>query len=74
MESRESVPASLRAILARLYKGQCQISGFSFLKRDGEPYFEVHHIDPLLGHHAKNVLVVCPNVHAQFTEISTADP
>jgi hypothetical protein len=67
VQSRESVPASLRVVLARLYGGRCQVSGFSFVKKDGQPYFELHHIDPLLGHHVKNVLVVSPNVHAQFT-------
>ena len=67
VSSREHIPASLRALLTRLYGGRCQVSGFSFLKRNGEPYFEVHHIDPLLGNHVKNVLVVSPNVHAQFT-------
>lgn len=64
---REHIPASLRRILTDLYHGCCQVSGFSFLKTDGEPYYEVHHIDPLLGHHVRNVLVVSPNVHAQFT-------
>ncbi|HEY3116339.1 MAG TPA: HNH endonuclease signature motif containing protein [Chloroflexota bacterium] len=66
-KSRELIPPSLRRLLASLYKGRCQVSGFSFLKRTGEPYFEVHHIDPLHGHHVKNVLVVSANVHAQFT-------
>jgi len=68
--ARDTVPPSVRLVLRRLYRGQCQVSGFSFLKSDGEPYFEVHHIDPLRGHHLKNVLVVCPNVHAQFTYAS----
>jgi hypothetical protein len=63
----ESIPTSLRVILAGLYEGRCQVSGFTFLKTDGQPYFEVHHINPNLGHHVKNVLVVSPNVHAQFT-------
>jgi len=66
-QSRESIPARLRVLLAGLHEGRCQVSGFSFLKTNGEPYFEVHHIDPLLGNHVKNVLVVSPNVHAQFT-------
>jgi len=64
---REQVPPSLRRILVGLYRGRCQVSGFSFLRKTGEPYFEVHHIDPVQGHHPKNVLVVSPNVHAQFT-------
>ena len=65
--NREHIPASLRSILTGLYRGRCQVSGFSFLKRNREPYFEVHHIDPQQGNHVKNVLVVSPNVHAQFT-------
>jgi hypothetical protein len=65
--AREHIPPALRQILTHFYHGQCQVSGFSFLKRDGEPYFEVHHIDALQGNHVKNVLVVSPNVHAQFT-------
>ena len=35
--------------------------------KNGNPYFEIHHIDPLKGNHFKNLLVVSPNVHAQFT-------
>lgn len=64
---RESVPPSLRNILMSIYNGRCQVSGFTFLKRNGTPYFEIHHILPLQGNHVKNLLVVCPNVHAQFT-------
>jgi hypothetical protein len=67
VSTREHVPAPLRRMLTSLYRGRCQVSGFSFLKKDGEPCFEVHHIDPFLGNHPKNVLVVSPNVYAQFT-------
>lgn len=63
---RESVPANLRALLQDIYKGYCQVCDFWFLKRDREPYFEVHHLDPGKGHHPKNVLVVCGNCHNQF--------
>ncbi|MDR2632393.1 MAG: HNH endonuclease [Treponema sp.] len=65
--SKESVPLSMRKILLSIYKGECQISGFTFLMKNGNPYFELHHINPLGGNHPKNLLVVCPNVHAQFT-------
>lgn len=65
--TRESVPISLRKILRNLYWGKCQLSGFSFLMKNGEPYFEVHHINPVQGNHIKNLLVVSPNIHAQFT-------
>ena len=64
---RESVPPSLRNILLSIYNGCCQVSGFTFLMRTDKPYFEIHHIRPLQGNHIKNLLVVSPNVHAQFT-------
>jgi hypothetical protein len=64
---RERVPCYLRNVLKTVYSGKCQISNFSFLGRNGEPYFEIHHIDPAKGNHIKNLLVVSPNVHAQFT-------
>ena len=67
VKSREKVPISLRIILLNLYHGKCQISGFTFIMKNGKPYFEIHHIDPLKGNHLKNLLVVSPNVHAQFT-------
>lgn len=66
----ETVPASLRRMLLSLYAGRCQVSGFTFLTKTGEPYFQVHHINPNQGDHVKNVLVVSPNVHAQFTYAS----
>ena len=68
--TRESVPASLRRILLELYSGKCQVSGFTFLTKSGAPYFETHHINPQAGNHVRNVLVVSPNVHAQFTYAS----
>ncbi|MDO9566181.1 MAG: hypothetical protein Q7J15_05535 [Candidatus Desulfaltia sp.] len=67
VKSREKVPISLRIILLNLYHGKCQISGFTFTMKNGKPYFDIHHIDPLKGNHLKNLLVVSPNVHAQFT-------
>jgi len=64
---RENVPFPIRRILLELYKGKCQVTGFTFQMKSGNPYFELHHIDPEKGNHVKNILVVCPNVHAQFT-------
>jgi hypothetical protein len=64
---KESVSLPIRKILLSLYKGKCQISGFTFLMKTGIPYFEIHHINPSNGNHPKNLLVVCPNIHAQFT-------
>ena len=67
ISTKENVPAAIRKILAEIYKGKCQISNFGFLMKNGKPYFELHHIKADLGHHLKNLLVVSPNVHAQFT-------
>lgn len=64
---KESVPPSIRKILEKVYMGRCQISGFTFLTKGGNPYFEMHHVKTDLGHHIKNILVVSPNIHAQFT-------
>jgi predicted HNH restriction endonuclease len=68
---REIVLPYLRKILQTIYAGKCQITQFTFFKRNGNPYFEVHHIQPNVGNHIKNLLVVCPNVHAQFTHADT---
>jgi len=64
--ARESIPANLRILLRDIYKGHCQVCDFWFLKRDKKPYFEIHHLDPLSGHHLKNLVVVCGNCHNQF--------
>lgn len=66
IRARESVPFNLRTLLEHLYRGECQVCNFGFLKRDKKPYFEIHHLDPLKGHHPKNLLVVCGNCHNQF--------
>jgi hypothetical protein len=67
IKTKENVPAALRKILLELYNGKCQVSNFTFLMKSEKPYFEIHHIDPFKGNHLKNLLVVSPNVHAQFT-------
>lgn len=64
--ARERAPANLRTLLEDIYKGRCQVCDFWFLKRDNKPYFETHHLNPLHGHHPKNVIVVCGNCHNQF--------
>ncbi|MDP2168594.1 MAG: HNH endonuclease signature motif containing protein [Thermodesulfovibrionales bacterium] len=65
-QAKESVPNNLRVLLGDIYQGHCQVCEFWFLKKDNEPYFEVHHINPLLSNNPKNLLVVCPNCHRQF--------
>jgi predicted HNH restriction endonuclease len=64
--ARETTPANLRTLLGTLYQGHCQMCDFWFLKRDNSPYFEIHHLNPLQGHHPKNLVVVCGNCHNQF--------
>lgn len=66
-QRKESAPSSIKKLLTEIYKGKCQITGFTFITKNGEPYFEIHHIKPDLGNHLKNLLVVSPNVHAQFS-------
>ena len=64
---KESVPASLKSLLREIYQGRCQLTNFGFTMKNGKPYFEVHHINASIGNYIKNLLVVCPNIHAQFT-------
>jgi hypothetical protein len=63
---REHTPSSIRIILSNVYKGSCQVCSFMFLKRDNTPYFEIHHLDAALGHHPRNLVLVCANCHRQF--------
>lgn len=62
----EGVPASLRTLLKIVHGGRCQICGFTSLKCDDKPYFEVHRVDPEAEHQPQNLLVLCPNCHAQM--------
>jgi len=63
---RESTPACIRILLEAIYQGHCQVCDFWFLKRDNRPFFEIHHLNPLKGHHPKNLVVACGNCHNQF--------
>lgn len=72
-ERHEGVPAGIRVLLRELHDGKCQLCSFTFEKRNGEPYFEIHHLDPQIGHHPNNLLVVCPNCHAQFEHATVGD-
>lgn len=67
LKFKEITPPSLKTLLGEIYKGHCQVCDFWFLKKDGTPYYEIHHIDNLLGAHPKNLLLVCGNCHNQFT-------
>ncbi|HPI21046.1 MAG TPA: hypothetical protein PKY56_11825 [Candidatus Kapabacteria bacterium] len=64
---RSNVPVNIRVLLEKIYYGKCQICNFSFLKKDNQPYFELHHIFPDLEAHLKNICLVCANCHKQFT-------
>jgi 5-methylcytosine-specific restriction endonuclease McrA len=72
-ERREAVPSGIRVLLGELHHGKCQLCSFTFEKRNGEAYFEIHHLDPAVGHHPTNLLVVCPNCHAQFEHATVTD-
>ena len=72
-ERHEGVPSGIRVLLRELHDGKCQLCSFTFEKRNGEPYFEIHHLDPGVGHHPNNLLVVCPNCHAQFEHAVVTD-
>lgn len=69
----EGVPAGIRILLREVHEGKCQLCSFGFKKRDGEPYFEIHHLDPEVGHHPSNLLLLCPNCHAQFEHAMVTD-
>ncbi len=72
-ERHEGVPSGIRVLLRELHDGKCQLCSFTFEKRNGEPYFEIHHLDSKVGHHPGNLLVVCPNCHAQFEHATVTD-
>ncbi len=70
-KKRESVPPNLKIALLQLYQGHCQVCNFTFMKKDRNPYFEIHHLKPLNGNHPKNLIVVCANCHRQFEFAAT---
>lgn len=72
-ERHEGVPSGIRVLLRALHDGKCQLCSFTFEKRNGETYFEIHHLDPEIGHHPSNLLVVCANCHAQFEHAKVTD-
>ena len=57
-ERHGGVPSGIRVLLRELYDGKCQLCSFTFEKRNGDPYFEIHHLDAEVGHHPSNLLVV----------------
>lgn len=66
--------------LKQLYKGHCQISGteYTFQKKNGEWYSEVHHLIPLGEEGSdsyENVIVVSPLIHRMlhYANVSEID-
>jgi len=66
--------------LKELYEHQCQITGniYTFLKRNGVPYTEVHHLVPLANGGADNplnMIIVSPLVHRMlhYAEVEGID-
>lgn len=72
-DRHETVPAGIRVLLRELHDGKCQLCSFTFQKRNGQPYFEIHHLEPAVGHHPANLLVICPNCHAQLEHAMVTD-
>ncbi|MEW6655237.1 MAG: HNH endonuclease signature motif containing protein [Bacteroidota bacterium] len=64
--NKERTPPNIKIILGNIYHGLCQVCSFSFLKKDANPYYEIHHLEPYIGHHPKNLVLVCANCHRQF--------
>jgi hypothetical protein len=66
----ENKENSVRAFLKEQYQGKCQICGYSFIKANGEPYFEGLYLVSII--HKKwidrpgNVLCLCANCCAKF--------
>ena len=57
--------------LKALYENRCQVCGESTCSGDGSRYVEAHHLRPLGAAHLgpdveANMLVLCPNHHAEF--------
>lgn len=73
IECHEGTPSGIRLLLREVHDGKCQLCTFTFEKRNGEPYFEIHHLEPDIGHHPSNLLVVCANCHAQLEHAFVAN-
>ena len=66
----EDANPQVREFLSQTYDGKCQITGKTFAKRNGKPYFEVWYL--ISTHEAEwldepgNALCVCPEVWAKL--------
>ena len=79
---REAVQRERSALIARYAlcrsEGYCEGCGepAPFLRRNGEPYLEVHHMVAVSSggaDHPSNVAAICPNCHARVTHGSDAN-
>jgi len=66
--------------LKELYQGKCQITAdeYTFLKKDGTPYCEAHHLTPLGEEGADspfNIIIVNPLIHKMlhYADVSDID-
>lgn len=66
--------------LKELYRGKCQITAeeYAFLKKDGTPYCEAHHLTPLGEEGADspfNIIIVNPLIHKMlhYADVSDID-
>lgn len=65
--------SSIARKLKLLYDYECQLCGFKLPKADGGFSIEAHHIQPYNKTHlgddtSLNLIVLCPNCHAQFDD------
>jgi len=55
--------------LKSVYNSQCQICGYTFVKKDGQNYSEAHHLVPLGDRGSdriRNLVILCPNCHRKL--------
>lgn len=70
---KESTSSNIRILLGKIYLGHCQVCNFWFLKKDKNPYYEIHHLKSEIGNHIKNLILVCGNCHNQFEYADTKE-
>lgn len=66
LSTKDSAPPNIKILLGKIYAGHCQVCDFWFLKKDKNPYFETHHINPEKANYIQNLLLICGNCHNQF--------
>jgi uncharacterized CHY-type Zn-finger protein len=66
LSTKDNAPPNIKILLGKIYAGHCQVCDFWFLKKDKNPYFETHHINPEKANYIQNLLLICGNCHNQF--------